>query len=435
VGNEWTTYDASNARLGVAGPQPLLNPLHPVWNAGLDGAAIYGEPLVAGGRVLVATEGDDIYALDPTSGRPAWTVNIGVPLHNASRAAGCGDVDPIGVTSTPVVDTSSGTVYVVGEVATGPGGDPPVHHQLVGVDIATGHVTMSVAVDPPLPGGENPVNLLQRAALAFGNHRVYVGFGGNYGDCGQYHGWIVAVPITSSGEAGPETAFNVTPASTGGAVWDSGGGPSIDSDGNVYITTGNPNSGGASPWAEAVVKLSPGLDSPPEATFQDALARGDMDLATGDALLLPNGRVFVAGKTQVGYLLSQANLERITAISGICGSDPDGGFAYDQSKDNVYLPCRGGGIEEVNLSDDRVGWHAGLANSSPILVNGDVWALSYPTGDLQELDPVTGHVEQTVPVGAPVPNFATPSAAMGLVLVGTDHGVAAFAGPAGPPKE
>jgi outer membrane protein assembly factor BamB len=405
-----------------------------VWRNPLDGSAVYGQPLVAGDKILVATEEDNVYALDPRTGRIAWQVNVGQPLRGVARFAGCGNVDPLGVTSTPVVDTSSDTVYVVAEVA-GAGGRPPVHHQLVGLAISTGRTTLSVDVDPPLPPGESPISLLQRAALAFGNGRVYVGFGGHYGDCGLYHGWVVAVPVTSSGGAGPETAFDVTPFSTGGAVWQSGGGPSIDARGDVYISTGNPNSGGPAPWAEAVVKLSPGLDSPPEASFQDTLATGDLDLGTGDVVLLPGGQLFVVGKTRVGYLLSQASLTPVAPIDGdICGSDPDGGAAFDASTDSIYVPCRGGGIAQVRLSAHRVGWQSGEVNSSPILVDGYLWALSYPTGTLEQLDPATGHAVQTIPVGAGVPNFASPSAGMGLLLVGTDHGIAAFAGPSGPPQ-
>lgn len=84
--------------------------------------------------------------------------------------------------------------------------------------------------------------------------------------------------------------------------------------------------------------------------------------------------------------------------------------------DAVYVPCRDGGIQEVDLRSYRLGWKAGEANSSPVLAAGSLWALSYPGGTLQELDPVTGAVEQTTHVG-PTANFATPAYADGRLLV------------------
>ena len=297
---EWTTYQASATRLGQAGPTPALSPLHLTWSARLDGGAVYGQPLLYGGKVIVATEADDVYGLDPATGAVAWQVNLGVPLRHVATAAGCGDIDPLGITSTPVVDPATGTVYVVAEVSTA--GRPPVHHQLVGIDVATGKETLSVDADPALPTGQSPLHLLQRAALALAGGRVYIGYGGQYGDCGTYSGWVVAVPTSGTGGR----SFDVTPASTGGAVWDGGSGPAVGTSGAVYVTTGNPNSG------------------------------------------------------------------------------------------------------------------------------GQLWALRYPGGILQELDPVTGRVRQSLPVGRSVAHFASLSVVGGLVLVPTTAGVEAFSGPGGP---
>jgi hypothetical protein len=110
----------------------------------------------------------------------------------------------------------------------------------------------------------------------------------------------------------------------------------------------------------------------------------------------------------------------------VCGSDPDGGQAYDQATNSVYVPCRQGGIQQIDLSTRTVGWKAGQANSTPILVNGDLWAVSYPDGNLQELDPRSGSVMQQVSVGRTVPHFASPAAAGGLLVLGTTRGVVAF---------
>ena len=406
------------------------------WRAPLDGAAVYGQPLVADGRVLVATEADDVYAIDAHDGSVVWSVNIGTPLRDVVAASGCGDVEPLGVTSTPVVDPTSNLLYVVGEVSTT--GSPPIRHVMVAIDIRSGRVVSTQDADPPLPAGEDPVHLLQRAALALGNGRVYVAYGGQYGDCGTYHGWLVALPeVHPAGSlATPaKTAFDVTPSGTGGAIWQGGAAPSIGSDGSVYASTGNPNSDGPAPWAESVVKLPPALASSPSASFRDRAATGDLDLSAGDPVLVPDGELFTAGKTHVGYVLRQSDLGLIATIPGaICGSDPDGGIAFDSELDRLYVPCRDGGLQEVDLATNTTGWRSGQVNSTPILVNGELWALGYRGGRLEELDPSSGHVLSDVSVGRSVPNFASPSAADGLLVVPTNAGIVAFSGPGGPPS-
>ena len=433
---DWTTYQAGPSRLGVAPTQPALTPLSPAWSATLDGSAVYAQPLFAAGRVIAVTEDDGIYALDPHDGSVLWHVSLGTPLQDAPAQAGCGDIDPLGITSTPVVDPSTGLLYVVGEVSTA--GAPPVHDEMDVLDIRTGRVVEAVDADPPLPAGEDPVHLLQREALAIGNGRVYIGYGGQYGDCGTYHGWLVALPLQGRSSRPPAlSAFDVTPSSTGGAIWGSGAAPAIGADGSVYVTTGNPNSGGSAPWAEAALQLEPGLGTAPEAVFQDTHATGDLDLSTGTPVLLPDvagGEVFVTGKTDIGYRLHQSGLGRIETVSGtVCGSDPDGGAAFDAALDDLYVPCRGGGIQQIDLRRNAIGWRAGAVNSTPILAGGELWALAYPSGALQEIDPASGQVLYSTAAGRSVPNFASPSAAHGLLLVPTDTGVVAFSGPGGPP--
>jgi polyvinyl alcohol dehydrogenase (cytochrome) len=433
----WTTYANAETRLGVAASQPSLTPIRIAWRASLDGAAVYGQPIVVDGRVIVATENDGVYAVNPHDGRVLWSLSIGSPLVDVIAQAGCGDVDPLGITSTPVADPRTGTVYVVGEVSTG--GRAPVHHELVGINVESGRVTQTSAADPPLPAGQSPINLLQRAALALANGVIYIGYGGNYGDCGSYHGWVVGInesPGAGINEqpAAPLRAFDITPGSSGGAVWMGGGGPSVDASGDIYVTTGNTNSSGSAPWSEAIVKLSPGLTSPPLAAFQDTTAFDDEDFGTGNATLLPDGDAFAVGKTDHGYLLHQSNLTLVALIQGrVCGSNPDGGEAYDAATNSLYVPCRAGGIQQIRLSSLTTGWLSGTANSTPILVEGALWAMSYPGGTLQALDPASGAVEQTIGLGQRVPNFASPAAALGLILVGTDSGIVALAGPAGPP--
>ena len=167
----WTSYHANDARTGaVAAGSAALTPSRRAWSVDL-GGAVRGQPLVVRGEVIAATETNRVVALDPASGKVLWSRTIGEPLRNVMSVAGCGNIDPLGITSTPVADPATGTVYVVGEIDDGNGA---VHHQLVGLDLSTGRTRLSVSADPPLATGERAVHLLQRAGLAMGNGVVYV---------------------------------------------------------------------------------------------------------------------------------------------------------------------------------------------------------------------------------------------------------------------
>jgi polyvinyl alcohol dehydrogenase (cytochrome) len=426
----WPGYHANQARTGAVAADPSLDPTKNAWTASL-GGVVHGQPVVADGRVIAATEENRVVALDPHTGKVLWSASLGKPLTNVDSIAGCGDIDPLGITSTPVVDASSNVVYVVGEISTG---GSAVHHQLEGFNIATGAVVVSDDVDPPLPAGERAVNLLQRTSLALANGRIYIGYGGNDGDCGNYHGWLVAVNETGT----PQLAsFEVASDGQGGAIWGSGSAPAIDPAGDVYVSTGNANpdppQGGPDPkkYTESVVKLSPALTV--IASFKDTVAGGDEDLSTGNPVLLPDGNLFAVGKTDIGYVLAQSNLREIAAVKGICGSDPDGGPAYYAATNHIFVPCKDGGIQPVDLTTKTLSAKLAGANGAPILIGQDLWAAQYPSGELSEFNAVTGARLQTVRVGGTVSNFTTPSSALGLLLVGTDTGVTAFDGPGGLP--
>ncbi|MDQ2728842.1 MAG: hypothetical protein M3Y91_13500 [Actinomycetota bacterium] len=165
-----------------------------------------------------------------------------------------------------------------------------------------------------------------------------------------------------------------------------------------------------------------------EASFADPTATGDGDLGTDSPTLLPNGTIFSVGKSDIGYVLRQSDLSVVDRIPGLCGSDPVGSNAFDATTDTLYVPCRGGGIQEVDLAQGRLGWRDGDVNGAPALAADSLWALHYDSGTLQALDPATGAVERTAQAG-PVPTFSTPSVADdGQVLVGTESGVKAFSG-------
>ncbi|MCL2514980.1 MAG: PQQ-binding-like beta-propeller repeat protein [Microbacteriaceae bacterium] len=417
----WLSYHGDAARTGAfAGAVPSA--ARRLWSADL-GASVFGQPVVLGDTVFAGTERDEVVALDRTTGAVRWSRSLGTPLTDVAAAAGCGDVDPLGITSSLAIDAARDEVFAVGEVVDGNGG---VHHRLVGLDAATGAVELSEDVDPPLAAGETSLHLLQRAGLALGNGRVYIGFGGNDGDCGSYHGWLVGASETAPGGL---VSFEVAPDGQGGAIWLSGGAPALDASGNVYVTTGNANPFPAGvdrqQYTESVVKLSSALRV--EAAFKDPLAGGDEDLATGNPVLLPGGLVFAVGKTDVGYALRASDLARVAEVRGVCDSDPDGGPAYDPVTERLFVPCRGGGIQVVDTRAWTLGPRLAGANSAPIVVGGALWATSYPGGGLVELGAASGRLLQSLSTG-PVPHFATPSFAAGALFLGTTTGVTAFGG-------
>src|SRR2546425_1955210 len=122
----WPTYHRDLSRSGHDATSPSLLRAHRAWvSASLDGQ-VFAEPLVSGSRVFVATEGDSVYALDVQSGRQLWRTHLGEPVPRSQLP--CGDIDPLGITGTPVIDPRAGRLWVVAFVQ-------PGRHELVALDL------------------------------------------------------------------------------------------------------------------------------------------------------------------------------------------------------------------------------------------------------------------------------------------------------------
>src|SRR5438128_481044 len=236
---DWTMYHDNNARTGFVADMPDPTRLTNLWQQPLDGA-VYAEPLVVDGEVIVATENDTLYALGARSGQIQWHTTVGTPVPLSDLP--CGNIDPLGITGTPVYDPQTGLVFAVAEIQ-GPA------HLLVGVDVKTGQVKVRRLVDPP---GANPQVHQQRAALALNGNKVYIAFGGLYGDCGDYHGMVVASRTDGTGAL---LTYQV-PTQREGGIW-APAGPTIDGQGNIYVTVGNgAATGGDWDHTNAVLRLS-----------------------------------------------------------------------------------------------------------------------------------------------------------------------------------
>ena len=423
AGDSWPTYHGNSAHTGTDTSAPSLFPTRRAWTTNLD-QNVYAQPVVFAGRVIAATENNTVYAMDAHDGRVLWRVHVGTPVTGVVGQVGCGNIDPLGITSTPVIDTARHQVFVVAAIQDA---FRVIHHQLIGLDIFTGTQRVSVNADPP-GAVQNPLYIQQRAGLALGNGRVYVGYGGYAGDCGPYHGWIVSLTETGGGKV----AFNPTPHTGLGAIWATNG-PSIDASGNVYVATGNPNAIPSSgDYGESVIKLDPTLHR--LANFSGSNAVDDEDLGSSGPSLLSNNMVFEVGKQHVGYLLDTRNLAQLQAIT-TCTTEAMGGTAFDGH--HLYVPCREH-IKQINVDTVHrsvsLGWSGPATHSAgpPILAGGALWSIEWPAGTLYALNPATGATIARIALGV-VPHFASPSAALGLLLIGTNSGVTAFAGPSGPP--
>jgi outer membrane protein assembly factor BamB len=383
------------------------------WKAGLDGA-VYASPLIVAGHALVATENNTVYALDLFTGAAVWQSHLGDPV--SASALPCGNISPItGITGTPAVDTAAGRLYVVAFL----GG---LHHVLFTLSLVDGHALAQQDVDPP---GSHPSVQQQRGALALGSGYVYVPFGGLYGDCGQYNGYLMAVPL----DGGTVVSYR-EPSSREAGMWNAGG-PTIAASGSVYVVTGNGASQSSFDYSNSVVKLSSDL-SAVQSYFAPSnwvsLNATDTDLGSVGAALLPSLGVVVAiGKEGVAYLLSADHLGGIggqLAAQAVC-SGAWGGMAWTGS--TVFIPCADGLVAlSVTSTTIGVAWKAAHPSlGSPIVAAGAVWAIEPASGKLYALDPSSGAAMYSTDLGG-AEHFSTPAATEGYVVAPAGASVVAI---------
>ena len=269
--------------------------------------------------IFVATEKNQVYAIDASNGSVTWQRSLGAPV--PLRTLPCGNIDPLGITGTPVIDSASRTLFL--DALTTPDGGRTKKHLIVALSIDDGAtrpgwpVDVSAAVRAGAVGFDSAVQN-QRGALALLGGTLYVPYGGHFGDCGGYHGWVVGVPIDQ-----PAAPRGWATRARGGGVWAPGG---LASDGTaLYAATGN--TFGATTWAdgEAIIRLRPGptfsgrsVDYFTPADWRE-LDDTDTDLGGSGPLLLevpgarPSSLVVALGKNGDAYLLDRANLGGIGA--------------------------------------------------------------------------------------------------------------------------
>jgi len=406
------------------------------------------------GAFFAVTNTNDAFALDETTGAVVWTKNIGPAP--AATGVSCGRILPIGMISTPVIDAQARTIYMAGGVGTASIERHEVH--ALSVDDGSERPGWPVDVSQMSAGALKftPAAQNQRSALSLVKGIVYVAYGGHVGDCGPYHGWVVAIDTKDPTKTGAWAT-----GGQGEGIWATGG---MASDGTgVFAVTGNATSGTMTHLdSEEVVHLT-GLATMDRTTAKHyyypaswyVMDRGDADFGSNTPLYvtipgsMPASYVLTISKIGGLFLLDPKNLGGLgghlaffdlsggAASVGIAGSP----IAYTTTAGvhtaffegtGVQCPAgqMGANVVSVLLKPGappipRTIWCTPIVGAySPIATSTDgksdaiIWFMS---GDkLTAVDGDTGDLlfQETTPVCTGVQGWTSPIAVKGRIIVG-----------------
>jgi Abnormal spindle-like microcephaly-assoc'd, ASPM-SPD-2-Hydin len=476
------TYHNDNTRDAQNQQETALNPSNvnvaqfgKLFSYSVD-AQVYAQPLYVASAITdsngvthnvlyVATENDTVYAFDADglTATPLWKNNFGSFVPSTTVSSFYDDLSPqIGITGTPVIDASAGTLFVVTET----NDDGTVNQRLHALNMTTGKeqagspvlITASITTTDPTTGKPktktfNPVLQNQRPALLLLNGVVYIAWG-SFGDIGTYHGWLMGYNETTLAQ---ESVYITTPVDSYGGIWQSGGGPAADSSGYIYVTSGNgPDdvATGGSDFSGALVKLSTtaGLDVVGYFKPADKTTQNSLEMSSGGPILVNqtgSDLVVVAGKDENAYLVNRdaMNLTNPTGslLPSVSGAFKGGMFSTPSYwQNNVYFWAE----EDILRSFEVKSGQLTATETYPLLMsypgaqttvssngskNGILWALD-AKGVLHAFDATNVSHEfynsseagtrDAVP-GQPV-KFAVPTVANGKVYVGSDPWVSGY---------
>ena len=454
-----------------------------LWSAQVNGQ-VYAQPLLSpSGTLIVATENDKVYGLNPATGAQQWTNDLGTPWNPAD--IGCGDIAPsIGTTATPVIDPSTNTVYLTHKTYVS--GTPAWF--MDALDVATGLQRPGFPVRLGGTADNDPAmsflaaNQQQRPGLLLMDGVIYAGFGGHC-DYGPYQGWVFGV--STAGQITARWVDN-TSGSDGAGIWQSGVGLASDGAGSILLSTGNggapstPTAGTSPPgsFGESVVRLhvNPSGTLTPVDFFAPFDA-GQLDIFDGDfgsgafvglpdayfgTSTVPHLGVIV-GKEGYVYLLNRDHLggydqgpdgaddvvQRTGPRGGVWGRPGvwpgDGGYVYIPTSSgqnggglfDVYkYGLSGTGTPSLSLvasSPDVFGWGSGppvITSDGTTSGSALVWTVwsanrSGAGGQLRAYDPVPVNGKPVLRYSAPIgtaTNYSIPGVGAGRLYVGTRDG-------------
>ena len=445
------TYHNDLARTGQNLQETVLSPstvktssFGKLFSYRLDGLTfstpLYAQNVELGGSlgrhnvVFVATEHDTVYAFDADGGSstPLWQRSFIDPAHGVTTvpAADTGETSDIpkeiGITSTPVIDPATSTMYVVAKTKEVSGGKKAYVQRLHAIDIRTGldrATSPSVVIKASVRGtgrssvggrvAFNPLHANQRAALTLVNGIVYVAFSSHHGGAGPFHGWLLGYGASDLRQT---MVFSTTPNGYEGGIWMNGCGLGVDSRGALYAVTGNglfDADKGGSDFGDSFLKLSASgkvLDyfTPKN---EAALDGPDLDLGSGGVLLLPDQRgphrheAVTAGKDRTIFLVDRDNMGRHHArVDQVVQSIPNafkavfpryagGNFSSPvYFNGRVYFAAVSDQVRAFSLSNGRLstkptstsaalfggrGGTLSISAASATDKNGILWALQY----------------------------------------------------------
>ncbi|MFY9905045.1 MAG: hypothetical protein WBX02_20915 [Terriglobales bacterium] len=473
-----TTWHYDNGRSGANPNETILTPQNvnskqfgQLFNQPVDGQVI-GQALYLPGVTIpgagvhnviyVATMNDSVYAFDADSAtgsnaNPLWhTSFLGngvttVPI----KLQGCGGTTfwtQVGIVSTPVIDPTSGTIYVVAKTYE----NSKFVHRLHALDVTTGleqtgsPIVISASYDY---GGTNYVFAdkmqVNRPALLLENGYIYIAFGSNGCRGDLEEGWVVSYDEATLQPAG---AFNDEPGESAAAVWMRGGGLSADSSGNIYGATADGPFAAGTNFGQSVFKLSQSANTLQLAdwfTPYNELYLDDNDLDMSEpVLVLPTQQgknknlLAVIGKEGTIYILNQNNLGHFCAtctkadtqiVQELAGFAPEGG-ALVYWNNALYTSATGAPIAALSFSKGKLAQTPFALSKkvdsghSPIIsANGNtagvLWQIT--GGTLSAFDALSLDRLYNTKL-PPVPHFANVMVANGKVYVGTNNSLVAY---------
>jgi hypothetical protein len=366
------TYHNDLSRTGQNLSETILTPssvrageFGQLFSVPVDGQ-VYGQPLYMWGLkvagvmhnvVFAVTEHDSVYAVDAdgnrgTNAAPLWRTSFINPAAGVTSVPAdnlqCTVIAPeVGITSTPVIDPDTGTLYVVAMTLENFG--QKYVHRLHALNVATGTERpgspVEIQASAPGSGDGNTIVRFQpwlykeRAGLLLLNGVVYTTWS-SHCDSGGYHGWVIGYDAKTLQRA---AAYTSTPNWESGSIWQSGAAPAADADGNIYMVTGNgtfdADRGGAD-LGDSVIRLatSNGLSVADYFTPFNAelLDRQDLDLGSSGALLLPDsagtpehphllvtggkeGRIYVIDRDRMGHFVAGSDKQIVQSLPAAVG--------------------------------------------------------------------------------------------------------------------
>jgi hypothetical protein len=378
--------------------------------------------------VFIATENDSVYAFDAdgASPDPLWHVNLAGSIKGAtplsSRDTQCFFIVPqVGITSTPVIDLKTGTIYVLARTKESKGMLSPdqfkqrLHALAVttGAEKFGGPVEITAAVKGSGAGQSSgqiafdPLRENPRAALLLANDTIYLSWGSSC-DIGPYHGWLMSYDAHTLAQ---RSAFNTSPNGSDGAIWQGDAGPAADQDGNVFVVTGNgdfdpaPNS---RDYGDSVLKFSPEGGHLKLADYftpsnQAQLSEHDNDLGSSGPVLLPDqpgphphllvtagkeGKIYVIDRDIMGKFQPYNDSHAVQTIPASSGAF--GAMAYWNQ--HVFFIGSERAVQDYTVDHGQLKWKANGATrfldsgAIPVISsygskNGVLWAVSSKNWD------------------------------------------------------